>query len=115
MSSKLLNYDELLLAIDGEKEFAGLLIQEFLKSSPRTLESLRKAIQENDYNQIKFHAHALKGSCRTMRIASLANICEEIENRCKDQLIDSMNLLMNSLEHEFDDLSIELNQYLEDV
>ncbi len=62
-----------------DTELMAEVIKEFIKCIPIYLGELDAAIREQDFSQIKFVAHKLKGSSRFIGAEALASLLQQME------------------------------------
>jgi len=74
-----LDLERLQLVTDGEPALEEELLGIFLESSRETLKDLRTAIETGDARLLRAHAHALKGSSRTIGALALGELAQELE------------------------------------
>jgi len=63
----------------GDRQFEAELMQEFVSSARRLLADLERAIETGDVAAAQMAVHTLKGSCRSLGAAPMAEPCFEIE------------------------------------
>ena len=54
------------------------LLDAFLIDTPRRLDAMQAAVNDNNLEQLAAEAHALKGSSSNLGATGLANICTEL-------------------------------------
>jgi HPt (histidine-containing phosphotransfer) domain-containing protein len=84
MMSDVLDFDELLDRLGGDRELLRDIIQLFLEDTPPRLTALRHAVAAGDARAIRAEAHALKGSAGNMsahRLVEAAATLEDIGTR----------------------------------
>ena len=75
------------------------LIDIYLDEFPQTLQLLKDALKNKNISQIQFEAHKMKGSCLTLGVENLADICHKIEADAKAGKIDpNADEILNDLE-----------------
>ncbi|MES2461172.1 MAG: response regulator, partial [Armatimonadota bacterium] len=65
----------------GDAELVAEVVDEFLKSCPAVLARLEQGIAAGDAPAVRFEAHTLRGSCRTVGAESLEFVCGTLEER----------------------------------
>lgn len=70
-----------LLAVAGEdaQELVGL----FLEDAWRMLTAMRRAVEAGDAGQLRYEAHALKGSSATLGAMALSALCQQLEAKAE--------------------------------
>ena len=64
----------------GDETIVNAILEGFLKDLPEQISTLKKAIEENDLEQIKLRAHTLKGSAANCSALALQEIAKQIES-----------------------------------
>jgi HPt (histidine-containing phosphotransfer) domain-containing protein len=59
------------------------LLDSYLEDSPKQLENLRQAVDNQDAQRVQFGAHTLKSGSATFGAMRLANLCQELEEQAK--------------------------------
>jgi len=72
-------FDELLERIGGYEEFAKKALLSFARSLPASIEDMRTSYINGDVEALRFHAHKLKGSSRTVGANDLGDVCFELQ------------------------------------
>jgi hypothetical protein len=68
-------------AFGTSKETTDLVVATYAGSLAEHLAALRAALGEKDFQQMTFHAHAVKGAFLNMGLKDLAHIAQEMESR----------------------------------
>jgi CheY-like chemotaxis protein/HPt (histidine-containing phosphotransfer) domain-containing protein len=89
------------IQVPGEPNLLLELIDLFIKETPAKLDNLRNALQEKDYTQVRRISHNLKGGSGSLGASPLMKVCAEIEQKCKNNLLDGLETLFIQLEMEF--------------
>ncbi len=79
MSTEVINIEEALERIGGEKEFLFELLHEFAQQIEEMMPSLEEAIRNSDYDNIKLIAHSLRGAAGNLSINGMYKALSEIE------------------------------------
>jgi signal transduction histidine kinase/DNA-binding response OmpR family regulator len=74
-----LDLERLHLATDGDPTLEEELLGIFLESARETLQEMHTALEAGDARLLRAHAHALKGSSRTMGAVALGELAHELE------------------------------------
>lgn len=102
--------DEMRASLGDESgEFVAEIIDAFLEQSPGLLESAQEAVAEEDRDRLRFSAHTLKGSSRSVGAVRLGNLAERLE-RAQEPLGD-LAPVVASARVEFSALTDQLKQY----
>ena len=79
---------------DGDTEFVGQLLEEFVNSNTATRDRLVKAFGARDWDDVRQAAHKLAGSSRTVGARDLAAVGDAIELACMDRRLDGVGALV---------------------
>ncbi len=91
------------------------VIQVFLDSLPGRLEQLQEAIQHDDHESIRRVAHTIKGSSSQFGAATLAGLCQRVENSAKIKKLDNMNKLFDDICQASDEVAGFLSEELDKI
>lgn len=80
-----LNFEEMASAIGLKPKHIPVLIMSFTEESKKILVELRKAIDEKNYEEIRHHAHSIKGSAGNLKFDELYEMAKSMEFAAKDQ------------------------------
>jgi PAS domain S-box-containing protein len=106
-----INKAEFLRRLGGDEELAGQILQGFVENNTKRLETLFKAIDQDDATAVHEHAHALKGSTLTIAAEALAEAGKHLEQAGKDGDIAQCRALGQRVEQEFQRVCTELNPH----
>ncbi len=86
------------------------LIDMYMRETPKMLDQLKTAVNENNSKQIAFLAHKLKGSSLTLGVIPIADLTQTLESECKNGYSEKLSYIAREVQDLFD-LSIkDLNQ-----
>ncbi|TWA60524.1 signal transduction histidine kinase [Azospirillum baldaniorum] len=85
---------------DGDMEFVGQLLQEFIVSNSASRDRLVAAHAAEDWDSVRQAAHKLAGSSRTVGARDLAAASDAIELACVDRRLDGIGGLVARADHE---------------
>ncbi|MFN4815010.1 MAG: response regulator [Pseudanabaena sp.] len=89
----------------------GRLIHLFTtEEAPILLQNLRQAITNNDFKEVSYTAHALKGSSSILGAKNLSRLCLEIELKGKHGNSTGLPELLSEIEREYIAASQELSE-----
>ncbi len=89
------------IQVPGEPNLLLELIDLFIKETPIKLDNLRNTLQQKDYIQVKHISHNLKGGSGALGANLMMKVCAEIEQKCKNNILDGLETLLIQLEMEF--------------
>lgn len=85
------------------------LFRIFLDDAPKRVDIIKKAIAEENYNEVRKAGHTLSGGGATFGAGKLAKLCEKISIACKNNCDkDTLLDIVANLEKELHELSKEL-------
>ena len=87
------------------------LVGLFLEDAPNHMEMLESAIVDSDSKQARFHAHTLKGMAGNLQIASLQELCYQLEIMGRDEDLNEAPESVTKARDVFNQVENELNQY----
>ncbi|MDP9088935.1 MAG: response regulator [Pseudomonadota bacterium] len=73
------DWEQLMVVADGDKDFAQQLVQVFIDSGDATLRDIQVALGRGDFAAVKRAAHTLKGSSANMRARMTSEAAERLE------------------------------------
>ena len=74
-----LNFEEMALAIGLKAKHIPMLIGSFMEESVGILASLQNAVDSDDFEAIKTHAHSIKGSAGNLKFNEIYEMAKEME------------------------------------
>ena len=91
--------------LDFDLEDVEMLIEVFLESTVLGMERLKKAIDDNNFENIYQASHGIKGSSANLTLMEISNIAQDMEHNSKEQ--NSINYLekFNELEKLINNIS----------
>lgn len=90
-----------ILARKKKYDLMGQLIDLFCQETPGMIQTLRTAVQQDDFVAAAKAAHALKSSSGTLGAHRLREICEFIEHPIGKPTRESLSIMADTLEREF--------------
>ena len=112
MSSELVDKDTLLMLKDLLGDRFNALLETYLSDSILRLQSLKKALQAQDYEVAKHEVHGLKGSSRNIGVNQLADLCEELEKQTRTGNVVNGEKQFAAIEQNFAAVDETLRCYL---
>ena len=98
------NYAEFLEALGGDKEIVEKMIAVSRADMKEKLQSIEKAVKEEDQKQIAVLSHYIKGAALTARYKTMAGIAANMELMAKDGIVDSMEEKLSALTSEWNNV-----------
>jgi len=70
--------------LDFDLEDVEMLLEVFLDSTKEILESLKDAVDTNNFKDIYLYAHAIKGSASNLTLNEISDTAKEMENNARE-------------------------------
>lgn len=86
----------------GGNAFIAKLVNQFVQDAILCVEQLETGIKTDNADILREAAHGLKGMANNMGLAALARVAGELEKRGRDNRTDSLDLLIQEAQKEFD-------------
>ncbi len=83
-----LNFDEMAASIGLKAKHIPMLVGSFLDESNSILGSLEDAVNANDFEAIKSHAHSIKGSAGNLKFNEVYEMARDMELSASDSKSD---------------------------
>ena len=77
------------------------VLQAYLRDTPAHLGTLRQAIAARDTGSLRKAAHSLKSSSANVGAETLAQLCKDMEQLGRNDIIDGTDSLLSAMEREF--------------
>jgi two-component system, sensor histidine kinase len=90
------------LQLDGDPDVVTELIDLFLEDSPDLLENIRLDLDRGQTEELRQHAHALKGMCRNLGIFGMAGLLAMLERHAVLGSLHETPEMVVQLEEMFD-------------
>src|SRR5262245_21630587 len=97
---EVLDREALLARVDGDQELLGELVELFLDSYPELLTMLRDSIAQGEPTQVRFSAHALKGSIANFSAPAAVNAALRLEHMGRAGELTDAQVVYVALEQE---------------
>ena len=79
----MIDLDKLAVQLGFETEEVAMLLEMFLESAQSSLEELKEAIDTQDMDAIRTHAHSIKGSATNLTLDSIYLQAKQIEDAAR--------------------------------
>ncbi|MEB3828948.1 response regulator [Phormidium sp. CCY1219] len=96
----------------GKVKVQKQLLQMFLDTANKDLTPLEKAIQSEDYSQVKHYAHRLKGSAANMGVPTLSAQAKQLEKMARQQTLEGAMDLFASFRELLEEVRVFLDTEL---
>ena len=97
-ASDIFDRASILKRLDGDEELFQDIISDFLKDIPELSETLKMAINQKDFKTISFIAFTIKEGAVDISSEPIVQICDQLESAGKEQNIESVQALYESLQ-----------------
>jgi CheY-like chemotaxis protein len=94
------DWERFMLGADGDREFAGEMVQLFIDSGDATLRDISAALVRGDLAAIGRAAHSFKGSSASMRAQSVSAAASRLEEAARAGAVDQISQLEEQLRQE---------------
>ena len=111
MSEHIIDLDDVLERIQGDKELLVELIEIFLDDCPSKIIDIKECFKVDNFDQLAEAAHSAKGAAANIGAKKLWKTFLEIEEAAKVGTSDQSEELIKKMDQEFD----ELKQYLPEL
>jgi two-component system sensor histidine kinase/response regulator len=102
--------DEMLARLMGDKKLAAKVIAGFLSDTPRQLVILKNKLEEADVQGALMVAHSLKGAAATLSAEALQSLSFEMQEAAASEDLNKARALMPQMEEQFKLLKATLKQ-----
>jgi CheY-like chemotaxis protein/HPt (histidine-containing phosphotransfer) domain-containing protein len=85
------------------------LFEIYIRDLPILMTSIDDAVKSNDFENLKFYTHKLKGSALTLGIESIADYCLELETAAHNKVINEKVRKVNT------ELSLHVSKVVEEL
>ena len=100
-----------LRALAGEEtKLVRDVIEQFLKDSPKRVETIFRAAKEENARELEKAAHALKGASGNIGAKAMWAVCEKIEDLARSNELKEAAGPLGVLQEEFDKLKVDLEK-----
>jgi two-component system sensor histidine kinase/response regulator len=94
----------------GKPDFLEKIVLLYMKDSPGLLNALRDAIDQDDAEQVRMHAHRFRSGSANLGALRLAELCKQLEEMGRNNELQQALILLNRVEAEFRLASVALQQ-----
>lgn len=97
--------------LNARRDLMALVIKAFLEDTPKQIELLQIAINDDKIDKVREVAHSIKGSASNINAVQLADIAKQIEMAAIEQNINTVASLWDTLRSTADELYGVLNDF----
>jgi two-component system sensor histidine kinase/response regulator len=113
-STLVVNRDELLKRVEGDRELLRELIALFFEELPERLEAIRVALEQDDLQSIHELVHSIKGSVSNFAAAPAFEAASRVNDLSRAGTRDGLKAAVEALERELDRLHPALLEIAEE-
>jgi HPt (histidine-containing phosphotransfer) domain-containing protein len=92
----------------GKPDLLEKIISLYMHDSPGLLNALRDALDRDDAEQVRMHAHRFKSGSANLGTLRLAELCKQLEEMGRNNELEDALILLNRVETEFRAVSAAL-------
>ena len=101
--------------VNGDKELFKEIADIFIKGLPENTANIRKAIEENNIQEVEHAAHSLKGSIGNFAASTAHEVAYGIERMGKEGRLEEASTALSRLEKELDKLQAAIKAALKEM
>jgi len=87
--------------VEGDSEFEAELIALFFKCTETDFQAMKDALDNNNFHEIYFVSHKIKGALSNMGAVKLTSLCSLLEEQARFQSILSCRTVFDTLKMEY--------------
>jgi histidine phosphotransfer protein HptB len=110
--SQILDYDNLNMLKEVIGDDLKSILESFNEITPSVIQQLEQAIAEQNPEQVRHHAHTLKGSAANVGAIALPALAYEMENMGRAGEISDAPALFEKITASYTELTNEVNRYM---
>ena len=95
----------------GDQSFVDEMIESFFNDAAESLETMQKSVVENDLNQFRFAAHALKSCSNNIGAVILASLCGKLEKITEFEFNSKASMHETSVLKTFENVKADLHSF----
>jgi len=95
-------FESLRASVSDDAAFLAGLIADYLEDAQDHIETMRRAVDQNDANQLERTAHSLKSTSETVGAMALAETCRTVEALAHDGQVDDAAQHVQAAADQFD-------------
>ena len=110
MAQKLFDYNLALERLGGDEQFLNELLMDLIEQIDDTLDNIKQAIAEEDFDNLKTLSHSLKGASANLNVSRMASHFLQLEGLGMENTVDGASDLIELVTKDRNDLEAFLNQ-----
>ena len=105
----------LLDRVGGDEKFFNEIVELFFCEAPELIDSIQKAIEENDRVELHRNAHTLKGSAGNMSAKELQQLALQLEKISKEGDLLYAKQLLDEIKNRYEKFRQQINSNVEEL
>ena len=90
------------------------ILLSFIETSVETLQQMKQALKDNNADNLKLHAHTLKGSSANIGATILPELSFKLENKGSEGIAQDLDTEILNVELELDNVNNFIKNYIKD-
>jgi CheY-like chemotaxis protein len=86
----------------GSGDLVERVVLAYLESSAELIAELQSAVESSDADSVRTNAHALKSSSANVGALNLADLCQQIENKAREENLSDTDILQRRIQQEYE-------------
>ncbi len=95
-----------------KRDFLKRLFEVFIRDEPARVLKIREAFEANQFDELKYLAHSLKGAAATMGADRVRSACLKLEKSALEGEIAIIEADLNTLDHEMKEVYDFMTDFL---
>jgi len=108
MAEALIDFENAMERLGDDKEFLIELLNELIEQVNSSQDSLKAAVEEKNYDELRFVAHGLKGAAANLDVSRMARIFKSLEDMGAQNNTDGAENLIKEAEESNKELAVFL-------
>ncbi len=98
---------------NSEEDLLQKVIKNYLHDSAQLMNTLQKAIENEDCDSIRMAAHSLKSSSSNVGAIQVSSLCKKLEQNGREKILEGVNGLFIELQNEYDQARLLLQKEIQ--
>jgi HPt (histidine-containing phosphotransfer) domain-containing protein len=109
---ELIDFQTLRQYIGQDNKIMAQLLEKFSQNLTELITEITAAQQSNDFQSLAAVAHKHKSSSRSVGATRLADLCEQVDQRCKNQDYAGLDVVVKEVTREAEKVAAYVQQWL---
>lgn len=92
-------------------QIIGELVDAFVENAPQFMEGMKQSLETQNAQELRRLAHTFKSNAAMVGAHTLADLCQQMEDRAKHEQFDGADELLHAIQDEFARVQQELERY----